>query len=72
LVQNAGHPKRDAAWDLTFSAPKSVSVLWALVPEPIRQQIEQAHQAAVGAGDVLRAAQGTVSAPVRTSRITPV
>ena len=47
LVQNAGHPKRDAAWDLTFSAPKSVSVLWALAPEPVRKQIEQAHQAAV-------------------------
>ena len=47
LVQNAGHPKRDAAWDLTFSAPKSVSVLWALAPEPIRKQIEQAHRVAV-------------------------
>ena len=47
LVQNAGHPKRDAAWDLTFSAPKSVSVLWALAPEPVRKEIEQAHHEAV-------------------------
>lgn len=32
LVQNAGHENRQAGWDLTFSAPKSVSVLWSLLP----------------------------------------
>ena len=47
LVQNAGHEKRAQGWDLTFSAPKSVSVLWALAPEDVRQQIAAAHHAAV-------------------------
>jgi conjugative relaxase-like TrwC/TraI family protein len=47
FVQNAGDPRRDACWDLTFSAPKSVSVLWALAPETTRKQIEQAHNEAV-------------------------
>jgi len=49
LVQNAGNPSRQTAWDLTFSAPKSVSVLWALAPEDVRAQIEAAHRQAVGA-----------------------
>jgi conjugative relaxase-like TrwC/TraI family protein len=43
-VQNAGDPHRQSAWDLTFSAPKSVSVYWALAPEDLRLQVEQAHQ----------------------------
>lgn len=47
LVGNACDPNRQSAWDLTFSAPKSVSVLWALAPEDIRLKIEQAHHAAV-------------------------
>ena len=47
LVQNAGRPNRQSGWDLTFSAPKSVSVLWALSPENIRKEIELAHQDAV-------------------------
>jgi conjugative relaxase-like TrwC/TraI family protein len=47
LVQNAGHENRAQGWDLTFSAPKSVSVLWALAPEDVRQQIAAAHRAAV-------------------------
>ena len=38
LVLNAGHSKRQCGWDLTFSAPKSVSILWAsehkLKPHP--------------------------------------
>jgi conjugative relaxase-like TrwC/TraI family protein len=46
-VQNAGHPDRQCCWDLTFSAPKSVSVLWALAPDDARHEIEQAHQRAV-------------------------
>src|SRR6478735_1903250 len=32
LVQNAGSPDRQPGWDLTFSAPKSVSVLWSMLP----------------------------------------
>lgn len=39
-----------AGWDLTFSAPKSVSVLWALSPEKEREGIEAAHRAAVLSG----------------------
>jgi len=47
LVQNAGHRFRQCYWDLTFNAPKAVSVLWAMAPPEIRSQIEQAHQQAV-------------------------
>ncbi|MCP5525099.1 MAG: relaxase domain-containing protein [Verrucomicrobiales bacterium] len=47
LVQNAGDPQRQSGWDLTFSAPKSVSVFWALSPAPIREQIEAIQQRAV-------------------------
>lgn len=47
LVQNAGSEKRQCGWDLTFNAPKSVSVLWALSSLDVRKQIEQAHQSAV-------------------------
>lgn len=47
LVQNPGHQKRCCYWDLTLSAPKSVGVLWAMSPEPIRKQIERAHHEAV-------------------------
>lgn len=35
------------AVDMTFSAPKSVSVLWALAPQKIRSEIERAHETAV-------------------------
>lgn len=46
LVQNAGSMKRVALHDFTLSAPKSVSVVWALAGESIRMQIEQAQQQA--------------------------
>jgi len=36
-----------AGWDMTFSAPKSVSVLWALSEARDRPAIESAHRAAV-------------------------
>jgi conjugative relaxase-like TrwC/TraI family protein len=36
-------------WDMTFSAPKSVSVMWALAPEADRKTIEAAHRNAVRA-----------------------
>lgn len=36
-------------WDMTFSAPKSVSVMWALAPEADRTKIEAAHRSAVHA-----------------------
>jgi conjugative relaxase-like TrwC/TraI family protein len=41
--------KRQPGWDLTFSAPKSVSILWALADEPLRLAIEKAHAQAVRA-----------------------
>jgi conjugative relaxase-like TrwC/TraI family protein len=47
LVQNAGHPDRNAGWDLTFSAPKPVSVLWAMSPPSVRAEIEGAQREAV-------------------------
>jgi Ti-type conjugative transfer relaxase TraA len=47
LVQNAGDLDRRAGWDLTFSAPKSVSVAWGLGDDVMRQKIEAAHQQAV-------------------------
>jgi conjugative relaxase-like TrwC/TraI family protein len=36
-------------WDMTFSAPKSVSVMWALSPPAERTRIEAAHRQAVHA-----------------------
>ncbi|WP_315718274.1 MULTISPECIES: MobF family relaxase [unclassified Bradyrhizobium] len=48
LVQLGGRGREHAAgWDMTFSAPKSVSVLWALSDAPERQIIAQAHRSAV-------------------------
>ena len=60
LVQNAGRWQRQVqrngrtvteerrhAWDLTFSAPKSGSLLWALVPAPLRTAIAQCHRDAI-------------------------
>jgi Ti-type conjugative transfer relaxase TraA len=49
LAGNAGISHK-AGWDCTFSAPKSVSVLWALTDEPTKGQIAAAHDAAVHAG----------------------
>lgn len=47
LVQNAGKASRQAALDLTFSAEKSVSVLWAFADEDARRAIVAAHEQAV-------------------------
>ena len=41
LVQQAG-PQHRAGWDLTFSAPKSVSVLWSQADPSIRAEIQTA------------------------------
>lgn len=35
------------AWDLTFSSPKSVSVLWARADQRLKKQVQQAHLDAV-------------------------
>ncbi|MDE2125251.1 MAG: relaxase domain-containing protein [Armatimonadetes bacterium] len=47
LVQNAGKENRQPGWDLTFSAPKSVSVLFALANPHTRRHIQSAHLNAV-------------------------
>jgi conjugative relaxase-like TrwC/TraI family protein len=47
LVQNAGSPHRQCCWDQTFSAPKSVSVLWASGSSEVRRGIEASHDQAV-------------------------
>lgn len=45
--QRTSERTRQPGWDLTFSAPKSVSVLWSQVAAPERRVIEHAHFAAV-------------------------
>lgn len=47
MVQNAGDPERVAGWDLTFSAPKSVSIVWSLAGEDLQKKIEAAQARAV-------------------------
>lgn len=46
LVHNAG-PEHQIGFDLVFSAPKSVSVLFGLSEPDVRQKVEAAHHAAV-------------------------
>lgn len=45
LVQSS--VRRQPGWDLTFSAPKSVSVTWALGDEATRRVVSEAHRYAV-------------------------
>lgn len=49
LASNAGENHK-AGWDMTFSAPKSVSVAWALGDDDTRRAIQQAQLKAVQAG----------------------
>lgn len=49
LVQNAGRENHRAGYDLTFSAPKSVSVLWSQADPETRLEIQRAQQEAVKA-----------------------
>jgi Ti-type conjugative transfer relaxase TraA len=46
LVQRAGDAHRPG-WDLTFSAPKSVSIVWGIAEREQRDAIERAHTQAV-------------------------
>jgi Ti-type conjugative transfer relaxase TraA len=50
LVQNAGKENHIAAHDLTFSAPKSVSTLWACGGNRVRREIQEAIWKAAKAG----------------------
>ena len=42
-------PRKVRAFDLTFSAPKSVSLLWAFASEPVAEAVAAAHREAVEA-----------------------
>ena len=46
LVQRPGYIRR-YGWDMTFSPPKSVSIVWAISDRKTRQDIEMAHQEAI-------------------------
>ncbi len=46
LTQNAGSDNRSPGLDITFSADKSVSALWAIADAPLRTKLEEAHNAA--------------------------
>ncbi len=50
LVQNAYSDKRRLGWDCTFSAPKSVSVVWARAEEDLRAKIQEAQTTAAKRG----------------------
>jgi conjugative relaxase-like TrwC/TraI family protein len=47
LVQNAGKENRQPGWDLTFSVPKTVSVLWSQADDQTRTTIQQCVDRAV-------------------------
>jgi len=49
LIQGAGSKNHQRGWDLTFSAPKSVAVLWSQADEATRKEIQAAHLEAVKA-----------------------
>ena len=49
LRDRRARPGKVAAYDLTFSAPKSVSVLYAVGDERLARELTAAHEAAVGA-----------------------
>lgn len=47
LSQNAGDENRRAGWDLTYSAPKSVSIVWGLGDEQMRAAMQRLQDRAV-------------------------
>lgn len=47
LIEIQSHRGHRPGWDLTFSAPKSVSTLWSQADAPTRQAIQEAHLQAV-------------------------
>ena len=46
LTRNAGSERRSPGLDMTFSADKSVSALWAIADPDLRGEIERAHNGA--------------------------
>jgi conjugative relaxase-like TrwC/TraI family protein len=61
-AEEAAKPVRRAVagYDLTFSAPKSVSLLWALADPDVRHAVEAAHHAAIA--DVISLVERDVAA----------
>lgn len=47
LVQNAGKENRKPGWDMTFSAPKSLSIVWSQSEPEKRQKIQDIFYGAV-------------------------
>lgn len=47
--QHSGKATHRPGWDLTFSAPKSVSVIWSQASPEVREKIQKAHFVAVKA-----------------------
>lgn len=47
LAKNAGQESHKPGWDCCFSAPKSVSTVWAVADQETRLKIEAAHMKAV-------------------------
>ena len=47
LVQGAGKGRHHPGWDATFSAPKSLSILWSQADPGLRAKIQQVHLGAV-------------------------
>jgi conjugative relaxase-like TrwC/TraI family protein len=43
MQRHAGKQEHRPGWDLTFSAPKAVSVLWSQLPDEERALIQEAH-----------------------------
>ena len=55
LVRNAGHSKRRAGFDLTYSPPKSFSIAWSQAGDESRDKLEAcAHRALLRALDALQ------------------
>lgn len=49
LANDGGRPERVGGYDVTFSAPKSVNLLWALGDSELRAEIETAQEHSVAA-----------------------
>src|SRR6516165_7588796 len=47
LVKNAGSKDHQIGWDLTFSAPKGLSILWSQAPPELRKSLRKLHFQAV-------------------------
>lgn len=68
LVRNADNERR-AGWDLTWSAPKSVSVAWSQADPATREKIEGCLRRAVAAGIAYLESVGAVSRRGEDGRI---